>query len=191
MGEFVGPHFDKNDHLSYWRYFAFIKNNCQILNLNIFYFTGCRISWCKCSADTWSWHSSAFYAFSDNLLSLRFLDTMQSAFEGDTLLCLLMVSTLASTDFPSKCNEKGGELSNCSRVRYPIKVSIFFNPFNPKSDQLQFSLSVIYSMENLAIDSLLRWKLIEQLFLTTSLNNFSLNGWENLDYELGIEKVTS
>ena len=30
------------------------------------------------------------------------------------------------------------------------------------------------SMENLAIDSLLRWKLIERSFLTTSLNQFFL-----------------
>ena len=33
---------------------------------------------------------------------------------------------------------------------------------------------ISYSMENLAIDSLLRWKLIEQSFLTTSLNHFLL-----------------
>ena len=37
-----------------------------------------------------------------------------------------------------------------------------------------FSRDTSYSMENLAIDSLLRWKLIEQLFLTTSLNHFLL-----------------
>ena len=49
---------------------------------------------------------------------------------------------------------------------------------------------ISYSMENyLAIDSLLSWKLIEQSFLTASLNNFFLNGWENLHYELGIERV--
>ena len=39
---------------------------------------------------------------------------------------------------------------------------------------------VSYSMENLAFDSLLSWKLTEQSFLTTSLNHFFLNGWENL-----------
>ena len=33
---------------------------------------------------------------------------------------------------------------------------------------------ISYSMENLAMDSLLRWKLIEQSFLTTSLNHFLL-----------------
>ena len=33
---------------------------------------------------------------------------------------------------------------------------------------------ISYSMENLAIDSLLRWKFIEQSFLTTSLNQFLL-----------------
>ena len=33
---------------------------------------------------------------------------------------------------------------------------------------------ITYSMENLAFDSLLRWKLIEQSFLTTSLNHFLL-----------------
>ena len=33
---------------------------------------------------------------------------------------------------------------------------------------------ISYSMENLAIDSLLRQKLIEQSFLTTSLNHFVL-----------------
>ena len=33
---------------------------------------------------------------------------------------------------------------------------------------------ISYSMENLAIDSLLRWKLTEQSFLTTSLNHFLL-----------------
>ena len=33
---------------------------------------------------------------------------------------------------------------------------------------------ISYTMENLAIDSLLTWKLIEQSFLTTSLNHFLL-----------------
>ena len=33
---------------------------------------------------------------------------------------------------------------------------------------------ILYNMENLAIDSLLRWKLIEQSFLTTLLNHFLL-----------------
>ena len=33
---------------------------------------------------------------------------------------------------------------------------------------------ISYSMENLAIDSLLKWKLIKQSFLTTSLNHFLL-----------------
>ena len=37
-----------------------------------------------------------------------------------------------------------------------------------------FTRDISYSMENLAIDSLLKEKLIEQSFLTTSLNHFLL-----------------
>ena len=37
-----------------------------------------------------------------------------------------------------------------------------------------FTRDISYSMENLGIDSLFRWKLIEQSFLTTSLNHFLL-----------------
>ena len=50
---------------------------------------------------------------------------------------------------------------------------------------------ISYSMENLAIDSLLEWKLIEQSFLTTHSIIFFLNGWENLYYVLGIDKVNA
>ena len=48
---------------------------------------------------------------------------------------------------------------------------------------------ISYSMENLAFDSLLRWKLIELSILTTSLIHLFLNGQENLYSELGSERV--
>ena len=48
---------------------------------------------------------------------------------------------------------------------------------------------ISYSMENLAFDSLLRWKIIELSILTTSLIHLFLNGWENLYPELGSERV--
>ena len=51
-----------------------------------------------------------------------------------------------------------------------------YNPFTAKSDQLQFSLSVSHQRYIIQYgefgNSLLRWKLIEQSFLTTSLNHF-------------------
>ena len=45
---------------------------------------------------------------------------------------------------------------------------------------------ISYSMEYLAIDSLLRWN--DRFSLHHSII-FFLNGWENLHYELGIERV--
>ena len=45
------------------------------------------------------------------------------------------------------------------------------------------------SMRNLAFHSLLRWKMIVLLILTTTLLNFSLEDWENVRFELGSERV--
>ena len=66
-----------------------------------------------------------------------------------------------------------------------------FNPFTLKRSTSIFSFSLspeIYhvSMENLAIDSMLRFN---NRFLTTHSIIFFLNSWENLHYELEIERV--
>ena len=61
-----------------------------------------------------------------------------------------------------------------SKYNKPLKlysISILFN-FNFLFQSLTRDIS--YCMENLATDSLLRWKLIEQSFLTTLLNHFLL-----------------
>ena len=44
-------------------------------------------------------------------------------------------------------------------------------------------------MKNLAFHCLLRWKMIIPPILTTSLIHFSSNGWENVLFEIGSEKV--
>ena len=48
-----------------------------------------------------------------------------------------------------------------------------------------------HSMKNLAFHSLLRGKIIILPILTTSLIHFSLNGWDNVLFELGSERVNS
>ena len=74
-------------------------------------------------------------------------------------------------------------------------VAIAFNPLTPKSDQVQISpvaspvilhhtvwrtwLFIAYS----------DWKMIIVPVLTTSLIHFSWKGWENVLFELGIERV--
>ena len=46
-----------------------------------------------------------------------------------------------------------------------------------------------HSMENLAFHSLLRLKNEVVPILTTSLVHFSIEGWENVPFEIGIERV--
>ena len=63
------------------------------------------------------------------------------------------------------------------------------NPLTPKSDQSQISPAASpqifhHSMKNLAFHSLLRQKMIILPILTTSLIHFSLQGWENVLFEL-------
>ena len=99
---------------------------------------------------------------------------------------------------------KGPQLtSTCKQInkdghkeKIRICVSIGpFNPFTPKSDQVQISpvaspviwhhtvwrtwLFIAYS----------DWKMILVPVLTTSLIHFSLKGWENVLFELGSERV--
>ena len=68
---------------------------------------------------------------------------------------------------------------NASWATWSVRslVLFYFRSQEWSTSIFSFSMSpeiIPYSMENLVIDSLLRWKLIEKLFLITSLNHFLL-----------------
>ena len=66
-----------------------------------------------------------------------------------------------------------------------------FNPFTPKSDQLQISPAASPEILHYTVQrtwlfhSLLRWKIIILSILSVSLTHFSLKGWEIVLFELG------
>ena len=78
-----------------------------------------------------------------------------------------------SATYKQRDNSGGQGVWGSSSSRLPAILSL------PRVINFNFlfqclTRDISYSMENLAIDSLLRWKVIEQSFLTTSLNYFLL-----------------
>ena len=67
------------------------------------------------------------------------------------------------------------------------------NPFTPESDQFQIlpaaSPETLHHTVWRTFHIFLRWKMIMLPFPTTSLIHFSLEGWENVLFELGSERV--
>ena len=102
---------------------------------------------------------------------------------------------------PTKAAPSGNSQVTMDGTRGPlpviVKVEGELNPFTPKSDQVQISpvaspvilhatvwrtwLFIAYS----------DWKMILVPVLTTSLIHFSWKGWENVLFELGIERLKS
>ena len=77
-----------------------------------------------------------------------------------------------------------------------LSYAFLFNPFTPKSDQFQISPAASPEILHytgwrtwLSITILLRWKMIILPILTTSLYILSWEGWENVLFGLGSERV--
>ena len=77
-----------------------------------------------------------------------------------------------------------------SLVTEPLDLPKFFiNPFTPKSDRLQFSLSVTHERYIIQYGEFGNSWLSNHFSLHNNII-FFLSGWENLHYELGIERVS-
>ena len=148
--------------------------------------SSCRQWWCKnlVFKGQMSWPAKINRTFVLVTITIHEKVSFPDKCESDILSC------------PTKINGTFGEVNRTiSNVRHLApslcrscscymwflsRLSLKFLTFSlPRVINFNFLLQsltrdISYSMENLAINSLLRWKLIEQSFLTTSLNHFLL-----------------